>query len=109
MAEGAGRPRERRTTARPWLFFALGAVIVATGFAVQLRCPERRIAGVQQAAIGLLALGIAGLIGGRVEPLTGSLVSLVATAILVALYPARRRWRRGCRCLWWTALSGVSA
>ena len=48
-------------------FFALGAVIIASGFVVQLRRPERKIAGVQQAVIGLLALGVAGLIlaGGR--------------------------------------------
>lgn len=73
-------------------FFALGAVIIATGFVVQLRTPEHKIAGLQQAVIGLLALGVAGLIGGRVEPLTGSLVSLVAAAILVDLHPARREF-----------------
>ncbi|HEX6383587.1 MAG TPA: hypothetical protein VF177_02850 [Anaerolineae bacterium] len=73
-------------------FFALGAIIITTGFVVQLRAPERKIAGVQQAVIGLLALGVAGLIGGRVEPLTGSLLFLVATAILVALHPARREF-----------------
>lgn len=73
-------------------FFALGAVIIATGFAVQLVAPERGISGVQQAAIGLLALGVAGLIGGRVEPFTGSLLFLVATAILVALHPVRREF-----------------
>jgi len=71
-------------------FFALGAVIITTGFVVQLRAPEHKVAGLQQAVIGLLALGVGGLIGGRVEPLTGSLISLVATAILVALHPARR-------------------
>lgn len=73
-------------------FFALGAVIIATGFVVQLRRPERKISGLQQAVVGLLALGVAGLIGGRVEPLTGSLLFLVATAILVALHPARREF-----------------
>lgn len=73
-------------------FFALGAVIIATGFIVQLRAPERKISCVQQALIGLLALGVAGLIGGRVEPLTGSLISLLAVAILVALHPARREF-----------------
>jgi len=73
-------------------FFALGAVIITTGFVVQLRAPEHKIAGIQQAVIGLLALGVAGLIGGRVEPLTGSLISLVASAILVLLHPARREF-----------------
>lgn len=71
-------------------FFALGAVIVATGFAVQLRDAERKVAGAQQAIIGLLALGVAGLIGERAEPLAGSVALLVASAILVALHPARR-------------------
>lgn len=75
-------------------FFALGAVIITTGFVVQLRCPERKISGLQQATIGLLALGISGLVGGRIEPLTGSLVFLVATAILVALHPVRREFFR---------------
>ncbi|MGB3635442.1 MAG: hypothetical protein WA982_15475 [Rubrobacteraceae bacterium] len=75
-------------------FFALGAVIITTGFVVQLRAPERKISGLQQAAVGLLALGAAGLVGGRIEPLTGSLLLLVATAILVALHPARQEFFR---------------
>ena len=73
-------------------FFALGAVIITTGFVVQLWSPEHKIAGLQQAVIGLLALGVAGLIGGRIEPLTGSLLSLAASAILVALHPAHREF-----------------
>jgi hypothetical protein len=71
-------------------FFALGAIIVGMGFAVQLRVPERKIADVQQAVLGLLALGVAGLIGKRVEPLVGSLLFLLAAAILAVLHPARR-------------------
>jgi hypothetical protein len=71
-------------------FFALGAIIIGMGFAVQLRAPECKIAGVQQAVLGLLALGVAGLIGNRIEPLVGSLIFLVAAAILAALHPARR-------------------
>jgi len=73
-------------------FFALGAIITGIGFAVQLRAPERKIAGVQQAALGLLALGVAGLIGNRIEPLVGSLLFLLAAAILAALHPARREF-----------------
>lgn len=69
-------------------FFALGALITG-GILIQLRTPARRVAGIQQAGIGLLALGVAGLIGGRIEPLTGALVLLVATTILAALHPAR--------------------
>jgi hypothetical protein len=70
-------------------FFALGAIITA-GFVGQLRAPERHIAGLQQAFIGLLTLGVAGLIGGRLEPLTGAGIFLVASALLVALHSARR-------------------
>ena len=47
-------------------YFTLGAFIITTGFVVQLRTPEHKIDGVQQAVFGLLALGVAGLIGGRV-------------------------------------------
>jgi hypothetical protein len=73
-------------------FFALGAVIITSGFAVQLRAPEHKIAGLQQSVIGLLALGVAGLIGGRVEPLTGALLSLAMSAVLVALHPGRHEF-----------------
>lgn len=73
-------------------FFALGVIIVGMGFAVQMRNPERKIAGIQQAVLGLLALLIAGLIGNRIEPLVGALVFLGATALLVALHPARRQF-----------------
>ena len=75
-------------------FFALGGIIITMGLAAQIRAPEQRIAGVQQAAIGLLALGVAGLIGTRIEPLVGSLIFLVATAVLVALHPARGAFLR---------------
>jgi hypothetical protein len=40
-------------------FFALGTITVRMGFTVQLRVPQRKIAGVQQAVLGLLALGVA--------------------------------------------------
>ncbi len=75
-------------------FFALGAIIIGMGFAVQLKAPERKIAGVQQAVLGLLALLVAGLIGNRIEPLVGSLLFLVAAAILAALHPACRAFFR---------------
>jgi hypothetical protein len=70
-------------------FFALGALLIGMGVAVQVRNPERQIAGVQQAILGLLALGIAGLLGNRIEPLMGALLFLLAVAILAALHPAR--------------------
>lgn len=76
-------------------FFALGAVLIGTGLVVQLRAPERHVAGIQQATIGLLALSVAGLIGDRVEPLWGGLVLLLATGVAAALHPARRELFRG--------------
>jgi hypothetical protein len=50
-------------------FFALGGVIITAGLVAQLREPKRRIAGVQQSIVGILALGVAGLVGDRIEPL----------------------------------------
>lgn len=75
-------------------FFALGVIIITMGFAVQLRDPERKLAGLQQAVLGLLALGVAGLLGNRIEPLVGALVFLLAAALLVALHPACRAFFR---------------
>ena len=70
-------------------FLALGGVIAGAGFAVQLTSPERHIAGLQQALIGLLALAAAGLVGGREEPFVGGLIFLLAAAILAWLHPVR--------------------
>jgi hypothetical protein len=70
-------------------FFALGGVLITVGVASQLRTPS--IAGLQQAVLALVALSVAGWLGGRVEPLVGPLVLLVAAAPLVVLHPDRRR------------------
>jgi hypothetical protein len=69
-------------------FFALGGVVVGGGLVAQLRGPERHIAGLGQALLGLLALAVAGLLGDRVEPLLGGLILLGAAAIAAALHPA---------------------
>ena len=71
---------------------ALAGIIITVGLLVQLRAPERKIAGVQQAVLGLLAFMVTALIAGRQEPLTESLIFLAAVAILVALHPARREF-----------------
>jgi uncharacterized membrane protein YidH (DUF202 family) len=71
-------------------FFALGAVVVASGIGLQVGAPERHVAGLQQAIVGLGALGVAGLAGDRIEPLGGALVLLAAVGVLVVLHPARR-------------------
>lgn len=77
-------------------FFALGALLIGSGFAVQLRTPTRNLAGVQQAIIGSLALAVTSLLGDRIEPLAGGLVILLAAIALAALHPARGDFfRRG--------------
>ncbi len=43
-------------------FFSLGAILVGFGLTVQLWTPERHVAGMQQALIGLGALTLAGFI-----------------------------------------------
>jgi hypothetical protein len=68
-------------------FLALGGVLLTTGFASQIRTPS--IAGLQQAVLTLVALSVAGWLGGRVEPFIGPLVLLVAGP--------RRPW-------WWMAV-----
>jgi hypothetical protein len=70
-------------------FFALGGILVGGGILVQLRHPERRIAGLQQSLIALIALSAGGAVGLRIEPLTGALLLLAASIGLVALHPAR--------------------
>ena len=70
-------------------FFALGAII-GVGLVSQLRRAEQRIAGLQQAGIGILSLGVAGVIGARIEPAVGAVLLLLVVAVLVVLHPARR-------------------
>ena len=70
-------------------FFALGGILLTTGFASQVRGGQ--IPGLQQAVLALLALSAAGWLGARIEPFVGPLVLLAAAAPLVALHPRRRR------------------
>lgn len=70
-------------------FFALGAVVIGAGLVAQLRAPERRVAGLQQALIGSLALAWAGLLGDRIEPLWGGMILGAATVTAIVLHPAR--------------------
>ena len=70
-------------------FFALGGLLVGSGLASQLVRADLRVAGLQQALIGLAALAVAGLLGERVEPLLGGLVLFVAVVVLGVLHPAR--------------------
>src|SRR2546428_2246285 len=75
---------------------ALAGIIVTIGLLTQLRSPERRIAGLQQAVLGILALMVTALIGGRQEPLQESLLFLAALSLLVILHPVREQFfKRG--------------
>jgi len=75
---------------------ALAGIIITIGLLTQLRSPERRIAGLQQAVLGILALLVTALIGGRQEPLRESLLFLAALSLLVILHPAREQFfKRG--------------
>ncbi len=70
-------------------FFALGGLVITVGVALQLREPERHVAGMQQALLGALVLALAGLIGDRIEPLVGGLTFFFALLLLASLHPAR--------------------
>lgn len=71
-------------------FFALGGVIIAVGSATQIGSPERHVAGLQQAILGLVILTVAGYLGNRIEPFVGPLVLLAAMLPVIVLHPSRR-------------------
>jgi hypothetical protein len=71
-------------------------VILTTGLLVQLRSPERKIAGVQQAFLVIPALVIGSAIASDSQNLLPALILLPAIGILLALHPAREEFfRRG--------------
>jgi hypothetical protein len=74
----------------------LVGIILTTGLLVQLRGPERRIAGVQQAFLVIPALVIGSAIASDSQNLVPALILLPAIGILLALHPARAEFfRRG--------------
>jgi hypothetical protein len=85
---------------------ALAGIIIPVGVMAQVRAPDRKIAGMQQAALGVLALALAGLIATDFYSPTGeecdcglfyvSVLPMAAfVALLVRLHPARRRFLAG--------------
>ena len=71
-------------------------IILTTGLLVQLRSPERKIAGVQQAFLVIPALVIGSAIASDSQNLVPALILLPAIGILLALHPAREEFfRRG--------------
>ncbi|MDX6511762.1 MAG: hypothetical protein QOE36_1266 [Gaiellaceae bacterium] len=68
---------------------AVFGVVLPIGLLAQLRCPERRIAGLQQSALVVVALAAAGVAGGAWRYVVLAAVLGVAIGGLVALHPAR--------------------
>jgi lysylphosphatidylglycerol synthetase-like protein (DUF2156 family) len=73
---------------------ALVGILITGGILVQIRAPERRIAGVQQAALGSLALLISVPLASDTQNALPGLIILGAVAILTALHPARGEFFR---------------
>jgi hypothetical protein len=69
---------------------ALVGIIITTGIVVQVRAPERKIAGVQQALLGAAALLISAPLASDPQNLTPGLVLLGALGILIGLHSDRR-------------------
>jgi hypothetical protein len=73
---------------------ALVGILITGGVSVQLRASERKIAGVQQATLGSLALLISAPLASDTQNVMPGLVILAAIAVLVALHPARSEFLR---------------
>jgi hypothetical protein len=79
----------------------LFGIILTAGLLVQLRGPERKIAGVQQAFLVMPALVVGSVIASDSQNLVPALIVLPAIAILLALHPAREEFlRRGAGLSW---------
>lgn len=68
---------------------ALYGIILTMGLLVQLRSPERKIAGVQQAALVIPALLVASVMGSDFQSLMTVLVLVPTLAVLWFLHPSR--------------------
>ena len=73
---------------------ALVGIILTLGLLVQLRAPERKIAGLQQAVLVIPALLTGSAIAGDSQNLIPALILLPALGILLVLHPARAEFLR---------------
>jgi len=74
----------------------LVGIILSTGLLVQLRRPEWKIAGVEQAFLVIPALVLGSAIASDSQNLVPAMIMLPAVGILLALHPAREEFfRRG--------------
>lgn len=75
---------------------ALVGIILTVGLASQLRAPERRIAGVQQAALVVPALLAGSALAADTQNVEAAAIVFVGIGILLLLHPARAEFlRRG--------------
>jgi hypothetical protein len=74
----------------------LVGIILTIGLLAQLRAPQRKIAGVQQAALVIPAMLIGSAIASDSQNVVPALILVPALGILLALHPAREEFlRRG--------------
>lgn len=71
---------------------ALIGILITGGMLVQLRAPEGKIAGLQQAALAALALLISSPLAGDDQNLVPGVIALAIVGIAAALHPARREF-----------------
>lgn len=75
---------------------ALFGIVLTMGLLVQLRAPERKIAGLQQAALVIPALLIGSALASDSQNVVPAVILVPALGILLALHPAREELlRRG--------------
>ena len=72
----------------------LFGIILTTGLAVQLRAPQDKIAGIQQAALVVPALVMGSAVASDTQDLVSALIVTVGVGILLALHPARGEFLR---------------
>jgi len=71
---------------------ALVGLLITGGLLTQLRAPERKIAGLQQAAIAGVALLISVPLAADAQNLVPGLITLAIVGIAIALHPSRREF-----------------
>ncbi len=71
---------------------ALFGLLLTVGVLVQLRAPEHRIAGVQQAALVIPALLLGSALAVDAQNLIPALILVPALGVLLALHPSRREF-----------------
>jgi hypothetical protein len=72
----------------------LFGIILTTGLAVQLRAPQDKIAGIQQAALVVPALVMGSAVASDTQDLVSALIVTIGVGILLALHPARGEFLR---------------